>query len=311
MRINTVSIIGLGALGVLFGKQINDNLKQGQLRIVADRQRIKRYQDEGIYSNGQLCHFTYMTPDEVCEPADLVIFTVKFNTLTDAAISVKNQIGPNTIIMSALNGISSETVIGKVYGMGNILYCVAQGMDAVKEGNKLTYAHRGQICFGENAVLSEKERRWEKEKTEAVDEFLTRVGIPHQITNDVQHMIWSKFMLNVGVNQVVAYYQGNYGTIQAEGEPRQMMLKSMREVTKIAPYEGVNLTEEDIEGWMPVLASLSAAGKPSLRQDMEARRKSEVDLFSGTVLKLGKKYGVDTPVNQILYKKIIEIEALY
>lgn len=118
-------------------------------------------------------------------------------------------------------------------------------------------------------------------------------------------------MLNVGVNQVVACYEGTYGTIQAPGEARTMMLEAMGEVMKIAPYEGISLTEEDVKGWMKVLSTLSPQGKPSLRQDTEAGRKSEVELFSGTVRELGKKHGVATPVNDRLYAKIKEIEASY
>ena len=82
-------------------------------------------------------------PDEPCEPADLLIFTVKYNGLKDAIQAVKNHVGDQTIILSALNGISSESVIGQAYGEEKILYCVAQGMDAVKEGNQLTYDHIG------------------------------------------------------------------------------------------------------------------------------------------------------------------------
>jgi len=311
MEIKTVSIIGLGALGVLFGKQMTDSLEKGQVRVIADPQRINKYKKEGIYSNDQICNFKYVTPGEISEPADLVIFMVKFNALRDAAIAMKSQIGPDTIIMSALNGISSEKILGEIYGMDNIVYCVAQGMDAVKVGNQLTYTQMGKLCFGESPVKGEREKSREKQKIDAVAAFFSKAGIPYEIVSDATHMIWSKFMLNVGVNQVVAYYEGNYGTVQAAGEARNMMLDSMREVTQIAPYEGINLSEKDIEYWMQVLATLSAEGKPSLRQDMEAKRKSEVDLFSGTVRELGKKYGVSTPVNNILYKKIKEIEVLY
>lgn len=311
MQIKTVAIIGLGALGILFGKQMQDMLEKGQVRIVADAGRIAKYQMEGVYCNGVKCSFDYMTPDIICEPADLVIFTVKFHGLEEAAKAMKNQIGPNTIILSALNGISSEKILGALYGMEHILYCVAQGMDAVKVKNQLTYVNMGQLCFGEGFALTAQEKAWEKEKTEAVAAFFSKANIPYQIVPDVRHKIWSKFMLNVGVNQVVAHYKGNYGTIQQEGEARNMMLAAMRETADIATCEGVKLTEEDIMYWMQVLAALSPEGKPSLRQDMEACRKSEVALFSGTVCALGRKYRIDTPVNDFLYEKIIEIEAAY
>lgn len=311
MQIKTVSIIGLGALGILFGKRMADSIGKERVRIIADARRIEKYRQDGIYCNGQLCDFAYMTPDETCEPADLVIFAVKFNTLKEASDAMKHQIGPNTVIMSVLNGISSERILGEQYGMENILYCIAQGMDAVKEENRLTYTQMGKICFGESPVKNDVERAREAEKAKAVAEFFTKAGIPHELASDVTHMLWSKFMLNVGVNQVVACYEGTYGTIQIPGEARTMMLEAMGEVMKIAPYEGITLTNEDVDGWMKVLSTLSPEGKPSLRQDTEAGRKSEVDLFSGTVRELGRKYGIETPINDWLYAKIKEIEASY
>ena len=57
--------------------------------------------------------------------------------------------------------------------------------------------------------------------------------------------------------------------------------------------------------------SLTPTGKPSMRQDGEAHRKSEVELFAGTINRLGEKHGVPTPVNQWLYKTVQEMEAAY
>lgn len=311
MQIKTVSIIGLGALGIMFGRQMQDALGPGQVRIIADRQRIDKYKKEGIYCNDQLCRFEYMPPEEMCVPADLVIFMVKFNALRDAAVAMKNQIGANTILMSALNGISSEKILSESYDMGQILHCVAQGMDAVKVGNRLTYTQMGKLCFGESPVKGDLERAREAKKVNEVKEFFTRAKVPFQVVSDVQQMIWSKFMLNVGVNQVVAYYAGDYGTIQADGDARKMMLAAMQEVIEIASYENIKLTDADVKNWMQILSTLSPKGKPSLRQDMEANRKSEVELFAGTVRELGQKHGVSTPVNDLLYEKIIEAEAAY
>ena len=158
MEIKKVSIIGLGALGILFGHHLSKRMEKKDLRIIADSDRIKKYQTDGVYCNDERCDFNYISPEEILEPADLLIFTVKFNGLQDAIKAVKNHVGENTIIISALNGISSETVIGETYGMDKVLYCVAQGMDAVKVGNKLTYANMGMLVFGdrEPGIISEK-----------------------------------------------------------------------------------------------------------------------------------------------------------
>lgn len=75
--------------------------------------------------------------------------------------------------------------------------------------------------------------------------------------------------------------------------------------------EGIHLTEADLNYWLSVLGTLGPEGKPSMAQDVEVGRFSEVDLFSGTVLELGEKYGVPTPVNKELYERIKLIESKY
>lgn len=99
-----------------------------------------------------------MTPEEVCEPADLLIIAVKFNGLNEAIQSVKHHVGKKTLIISLLNGITSEEIIGEAYGIEKVLYCVAQGMDAVKVGNRLTYDHMGMLCFGEKEPVLNSEK---------------------------------------------------------------------------------------------------------------------------------------------------------
>ncbi|MDR7236873.1 ketopantoate reductase family protein [Neobacillus drentensis] len=304
-EIKKVTIIGLGALGILYGHHLSKKMPKVDLRIIADRERINKYEKEHVYCNGERCSFTYLSADEPCEPADLLIFTVKYNGLKDAIQAVKNHVGEQTIILSALNGISSESVIGQVYGEEKILYTVAQGMDAVKEGNQLTYEHMGILCFGEQ------EPDLISDKVKGVAEFFDKVELPYEIDTNMVKRQWGKFMLNVGVNQTVAVYESNYGVVQQEGKARDMMIGAMREVIALSEKAGVHLTEADLDYWLSVLATLSPDGKPSMAQDVEARRPSEVELFAGTVLHLAKQYGIATPVNQKLYERIQLIESQY
>ncbi|PKM55450.1 MAG: 2-dehydropantoate 2-reductase [Firmicutes bacterium HGW-Firmicutes-5] len=305
MAIKTVSIIGLGALGVLYGHHLTQKIPKEDLRIIADADRIERYQKDKIYCNQALVDFNYVTPETPCAPADLVIFAVKHKDLEDAIKAVKHQIGEHTIILSTLNGITSEREIGEYYGMEKMLYCVAQGMDALKIGNALTYTNKGILCFGDIEVgpLSE--------KTIEVAKFFESVALPYEVEKNMKHRMWGKFMTNVGVNQTIAYYEGDFSMIQRDGPEREMMIAAMREVMSLAQKEGVHLTEKDLVYWLKILDTLNPKGRPSTRQDMEARRISEVELFAGTVILLGKKHHIETPINQKLYDRIKYFESLF
>lgn len=303
-EIKTTAIIGLGNLGIAYGHHLSKHMLRENLKIIADQNRILRYERNGVYCNGERCDFRYVTPEEEGEPADLILITVKFQNLVEAISAIENHVGNHTIILSALNGISSEGMIGEAYGMDKVLYCVAQGMDGVKVGNRLTYDHIGMLCFGdgEEGVVSD--------KTRAVEAFFQETQLPHEMETDMMKRLWGKFMMNVGVNQTASVYLCNYGGLQQEGAARNTMIAAMREVIPLSEKAGYPLTDEDLSYWLGVLGSLRPEGKPSMQQDMEGGKSTEVELFSGTVLALARKYGLDAPVNQELYKKIKSMEFL-
>lgn len=299
-----VYLTGLGALGIMFGQQLAQSLPLGNFKVVANTARQSRYIGQGIYCNGQPCHFTYYTPGENAPKADLLIFAVKFGGLASAIEDARPLVGENTVVLSLLNGISSEEILAEAYGQDKILYAVAQGMDATKTGNKLVYQNMGLICFGEKNGPP-------TPRVKTVAALLQNAGIAYQCPDDMQRRLWSKFMLNCGVNQVAMVRQTDYNGLQKTGPARQMMLDAMQEVMAISQKNGINLTRRDIDDWMVVLGKLSPDGMPSMRQDADARRKSEVELFAGTVCRLGRQYGVPTPVNTQIYQTVVQIEAAY
>lgn len=303
-EIKKCGIIGLGALGTMYGKHILDHGGAQELNIIVDESRKARYRKEGIFSNGEACSFSYSTITGNPEPLDLILVAVKFNSLKQAINDMSPFVGPDTVIMSLLNGISSEEILGERFGMERVIYCVALGMDAVKMGNSLTYANMGILKFG---CYDEEEKKIEL--VERVAAYFQKRKVPHVVDNAMKKQLWSKFMLNVGVNQTAMVYETNYKGLQNSGEARNTMLAAMGEVMELSRMEGVDLTREDLENWMVVLATLDPEGMPSMRQDGLRKQKSEVELFAGTVLKLGRKHGVAVPVNKFLYEKILEIES--
>lgn len=304
MEIKRVSIIGLGALGILYGSKIAEGLPEGSLRIIADRDRISRYSREGIYCNEKKCEFHYVLPEEKVPEAYLLLVAVKYGGLQQALQEIKNHVGSNTIIMSLLNGITSEEIISSVYGAKKVIYCVAQGMDALRVKNHLHYTQAGTLCIGE----------WDRpagERITAIKHFLEQMDISCEAVDNMPHKMWGKLLLNVGINQTAAVFEGGYGMLKEDNEARKMMIEAMNEVMKIAPHEGVILTKEDRDNWIALLDGMNPDGEPSMRQDMKAKRLTEVELFSGTILRLGKKYNVETPVNRYLYDRIKEMEKQF
>lgn len=303
MEIKTVAIVGMGALGMLYGEQLQKVLSAGAVRFVMDEERFNRHKNDKYEVNGVEQSFTLQSVAQA-EPVDLVIVATKFSGLNEALEEMQGLVGPQTIIFSVLNGISSEEYIKERYGDDNLLYCVALGMDAVREGTSLTYQHKGILKLG---MLAKKQRP----ALAAVMALLEKAGIQYVIEEDILHALWAKLLLNVGINQTCMVYETNYGGAFTNEEARQDMFAAMHEVITVAQREGIKLTEADFEGCVKVLRGLSPEGLPSMRQDAMAKRKSEVELFAGTIIRLGAKHNVPTPVNQRYYDIIKAMEAKY
>ena len=303
MEIKTVAIVGMGALGMLYGEQLQKVLPAGAVRFVMDEERFKRHKNDKYEVNGVEQSFTLQSVAQA-EPVDLVIVATKFSGLNEALEEMQGLVGPQTIIFSVLNGISSEEYIKERYGDDNLLYCVALGMDAVREGTSLTYQHKGILKLG---MLAKQQRP----ALAAVMALLEKAGIQYVIEEDILHALWAKLLLNVGINQTCMVYETNYGGAFTNEEARQDMFAAMHEVITVAQREGIKLTEADFEGCVKVLRGLSPEGLPSMRQDAMSKRKSEVELFAGTIIRLGAKHNVPTPVNQRYYDIIKAMEAKY
>lgn len=291
--ITKVSIIGLGALGILYGEHFLRRMPREDLRIIADPARIDKYRKDGIFCNGQICPFSYVTPDEVVDPADLLIIAVKYPALDEAIQMIKGHVGPDTIILSVLNGVVSEDEIGEVYGNEHLLYTVAQGMTAAKVGNQMTYRTKGILSFGEQ------DAEINSEKVERVKAFFDTVELPYEINNKMKLKLWSKWMLNTGINQTVAYFNATNSLVQKPGEARFMMIDTMKEAIAIAHKEGVFLSQEDIDYWLKIIDTLAPNERPSMAQDVNAGRPTEVALFAGTVVTLAKKHAIPVPLNEL------------
>lgn len=298
---NKVVILGAGAMGAFFAARFFD-ADNGATAVVARGQRYEKLKRDGLVVNGEHYKIPVIHPDETPGPAELIIVALKHHHLPEAVPDLKNLVGPETMIISVMNGLDSEEYIGSVYGMDHVLYTISVGIDALREGNRLTYTKPGKHYFGEpvNAEISPKVRR--------VQEAFERAGIPYETPPDMMRMVWWKFMINVGMNQASAVTRGPYGVFQSSSEAQALMEDLMREVITLAKASGVNLVEKDIEEWYTFLNTLSPAGKTSMLQDIEAGRKTEIEIFGGKVVALGRELGIPTPVNQALFRIITVLE---
>lgn len=304
----SVYFIGLGALGILYAKTIENALSPYSITFAADAERCQRYRNEEIFLNDQKCFFNFETPNESSKPADFLFFSVKGTALDDAIRTAAPLVNENTVIISLLNGISSEEALKKAFPQANVLYCIGQKMDAFKDGSKVIFRDLGELCIGIPKDSSDAKLQSALDRTIL---FFRSIALPHVVEKDIIHRLWCKWMLNVGVNQAVMINEGVFRTVHQEGEPRETMKAAMREVLALSQKYGVKISEDEYRQYLQIIDNLNPDGMPSMRQDGLNKRPSEVQMFAGTVVALGKELGISTPVNQKILEKVLEMESRY
>lgn len=297
--IEKIDIIGLGALGTMYADFFSRRIGKENVRVLADRERTMKYMKNGVTFNGRKCDLNFCVSEDETEPSQLMVFAVKYGNLKDAIKENAHLVGKDTVMLSVLNGIKSEDDLGEAFGYDRVVYCTAQKMAAGKSGNAAECDFMGEWALG---IREKNEVRIKN--LERVTDFLERAGFPYVLPEDIMKGMWEKLMCNVGVNQAVTLFEGTYADVQKEGRAKEMMQEAMRETVKVANAEGIPLSEGDVQKWTGVIDGLNPEGEPSMRQDAKAGRKTEKELFSGTVCALGDRHGIDTPVNDLFYKKI-------
>lgn len=300
-KIQHVVVLGAGAVGAYFAQKFHES-PDFSAGIIARGDRYARLKKDGIIVNNQPYLFPVIDPATAKDPVDLVIVALKHHHLAEALPGLDALLAEDTIILSVMNGLDSEAVIASQYGAARVMYGISLAIDSVREGNRVRYASPGVHHFGEatNEEFSPRVLR--------VKDAFERAGIAYKIPKDMLRFMWWKFMVNVGVNQSSAVMRAPYAVMQESTQAQALMDALMQEVVSLAKLEGIDLSEKDVEDWYPVLNSLSPEGKTSMLQDMEAGRKTEVDIFAKKVVALGKKHGLPTPINQTVLQIIQVLE---
>lgn len=302
MEIKRVAIVGRGAVGLLYGDLMARHIGPEAVEFAMDDARYARHQGETITVNGEPLAVPTV-PLSKAEPVDLVILAVKAGGLDAAIESMAPLVGPHTVIESLLNGITSEERVAERFGWGRTVLSVAQGMDAVFIGGEMTYTHPGEIRFGAAPGT-------DPGVVDDVADLYVRAGIPHVVEAGIRRRMWVKLMLNVGINQTCMAFGGTYGTASEPGsEQNRCFVAAMREALAVARAEGVDVTEADLVQMADLVAGLEPDGLPSMAQDRINRKPTEVEEFSGTVIRLAERHGILVPTNRWLYGRIHEIEA--
>lgn len=301
MKINSVAILGAGAVGsyVIWGLMelgVTDSVRLG---VIAQGERAERLK-KGIIINDKVYNPEVWTPEEA-QGVDLLIVSVKYGALTQAVTDIKKIVSKNTIVMSLMNGVDSEEIIAKEIGMSNIVHSlikVASRRDG--EGYRFDPETTIGIIFGE------KKEPYRSERIVAIEELFKDSGVHYRNTEYIVEEMWSKFRLNVCNNLPQAVLGAGVGCYQDSEHMKAISDGLKGELEAIANAKGIDMSKLDKSSARG--SKVPKTARYSTLQDLDAKRHTEIDMFSGALIRMGRELGIPTPYNEYTYHIIKALE---
>lgn len=298
MEIKTVAVLGAGAVGsyVIWGLSRRKDIRLG---VIAEGERAERMK-KGCLINGTVYHPEVWTPQDARE-TDLLIVALKYGALPAALEGIRMITGENTTVMSLMNGVDSEELISEKIGASHVLHSLIK-IASHKEENG--YYFNPETTIG--IIFGELTAPYQSERVQAVESLFKDTGLHYRVTEHIREEIWSKFRLNVCNNLPQAILGAGVGCYQDSVHMKQISGGLRRELEAVAAAKGIDISQADSS------SSHGSAVPPSARystlQDLDAGRHTEIDMFSGALVRMGGELGIPTPYNEYTYHMIKALE---
>ena len=299
MKIEKVAVLGAGAVGsyVIWGLSQREDVELG---VIATGERAERLKKKGCVINEITYHPYVWTPEEAHD-VDLLVVSLKYGALEGALDDIHTIVGEHTTVMSLMNGVDSEERIAEKIDKSHILYALIK-VASHKEGDG--YCFNPETTIG--IIFGELEMPYESERVGAVKELFSETGIHFRSTECIREEMWSKFRLNVCNNLPQAILGAGVGCYQDSEHMKAISVGLRNELEAVAAAKGIDLSKADASSEHGRL--VPPYTRYSTLQDLDAGRHTEIDMFSGALVRMGKELGISMPYNEYTYHMIKALE---
>lgn len=294
MKIKKVAVLGAGAVGsyVIWGLSSRNDIELG---VIAEGERAERLKQNGCTINGKIYH-----PEET-DAVDLLIVALKYGSLSAALESIQKATTENTVIMSLMNGVDSEEIIAEKVGVEHLLPAVIKVASHKEEDG---YHFDPETTIG--IIFGELTAPYDSDRIRAIEELFKDTGIHFRATEYAREEMWSKFRLNVCNNLPQAILGAGVGCYRDSVHMKVISDGLKGELEAIAQAKGIDLSKTEASSGRG--SAVPPSARYSTLQDLDAGRHTEIDMFSGALIRMGKELGIPTPYNEYTYHMIKALE---
>ena len=306
-----VAVLGAGAMGCLFGGLLAE---KGLNVILIDiwKEHVEAINKNGLKMDGhggdRFIKVKATTDPSTVGIVDAVIVMCKATVLEPALNSIKNIIGEKTVFMSFQNGFGHEAIMQKIIGVEKVLGgTTTQASNILGPGHIMNHAALPSWIGEYEGGMSERVK-------EVADTF-TAYNLETIAADDVKKRKWMKLFALTAIGPLSAIFDLHHTDLyinnNANDVSRSLGKEIILETRDVALADGVNVSEDECLFMFNKIVDSKQTNKSSMAFDVIYKRKTEIDFISGAVSKIGKKHGIATPLNDLMYKMIKVKEGMY
>jgi 2-dehydropantoate 2-reductase len=290
-----IVVFGAGAIGSLYAAKLST---RHDVTVVARAAHVDAITRNGLRVVGReemTCRVAAVTEPPPLDSGTLVLLTTKVNGNAAAAAALAPIVRPDTTIVCVQNGLGGEDIVRASVGDRPLVLRAVTQFGAIFEGpGVVDYKVAGHTLVERSA------------RSAAIAAAFTECGLDGRVCDDIKPEVWRKLIFNCVINPITSMIGSRVGAI-ADPALDPLKRQVIDECLAVARADGVALE-------IDVLAALTEIFGPSrnvasMRQDLLSGRQTEIDFMNGAVVALGRRFGIDCPVNAALVAIIKALEG--
>ncbi|MFH0738434.1 MAG: 2-dehydropantoate 2-reductase [Candidatus Omnitrophota bacterium] len=302
-----IVVVGPGAMGSLLAAFLSKSKEEVWL-LDKDRGRAQKIDQqgiivEGISGNWQAKVRASGNPHDIGR-ADLIIISVKAYDTKEAVLSVRPLVFENTRILTLQNGIGNIEIISELLGQEKVIGGATNLGSTLLDIGKVRHAGKGETVIGRIDGKIPVEMR-------SIRQIFNEVGLPTRISRDIKGLLWSKLIINVGINALTAITRIPNGRIIELEWTRRILREAVTEATRVAKRKKIKLIYDDPLAKVEAVCEATAANISSMLQDVLRKKRTEIDFINAVIVRQAQELGITVTVNSILVDLVKTIESSY
>ena len=300
-----IAMIGAGAMGSLFGGKLS---LAGHEVVLYDvfREHVEAISRDGLEiedaATGERLH---SRPGASADPAsvrgsDALVIFVKSTATEQAAAEFAPLAGKGAIVLTLQNGLGNEAIIRRHFG--------AQRTAAGVTSQGATFLGPGRIRHAGKGPTHVAMADGRRERLGDLAKALGEAGFETHVEDDVRGLVWSKLVINVGINALTAITGRTNGQLLESEQIKAIMADLVAEAVQVAKARGIQFTYADPLATVYDVARKTGANRSSMLQDFDKGRETEIDFMNGAIVREAQETGIPAPVNATMTRLIKTLE---